>query len=102
LRNAIERIFGILKKRFPVLVASMQYPYQFQVSLVIALCVVHNFIRRHGGAEDYFNQMQVETESLNVVKNPSRLLHESNQAKEQRDKIASRMWSDYQECLGRR
>ncbi|KAH9143568.1 hypothetical protein LEN26_005051 [Aphanomyces euteiches] len=54
LRNVIERIFGILKRIFPVLSHAVQYDYQFQVQLVMALCVVHNFIRVHGCRSDVY------------------------------------------------
>ena len=32
LRNAIERIFGVLKKRFPVLTMAPEYPFESQVN----------------------------------------------------------------------
>ncbi|ETV88815.1 hypothetical protein H257_00307 [Aphanomyces astaci] len=35
LRNVIERIFGILKKRFPVLVYPVEYDFAFQVDMVL-------------------------------------------------------------------
>ncbi|XP_058086495.1 protein ALP1-like [Magnolia sinica] len=45
LRNAIERCFGVLKDRFPILKSAMQYEFQTQVQIVIACCVLHNYIR---------------------------------------------------------
>ncbi|KAL0324086.1 UNVERIFIED_CONTAM: hypothetical protein Scaly_2375700 [Sesamum calycinum] len=46
LRNVIERCFGVLKKRFPILQWGMpSYLLQHQVDLVIACCTLHNFIR---------------------------------------------------------
>ena len=51
-RNVIERVFGVLKKRFPVLTSPAPYSIDFQRDIVIALCTVHNFIRLNGGASD--------------------------------------------------
>ncbi|KAK4409469.1 hypothetical protein Sango_0019900 [Sesamum angolense] len=46
LRNVIERCFGVLKKRFPILQWGMpSYLLQHQVDIVIACCTLHNFIR---------------------------------------------------------
>ncbi|ETV79971.1 hypothetical protein H257_07167 [Aphanomyces astaci] len=58
LRNVVERIFGILKKRFLVLVCPVEYNYKFQVDLVLALCLLHNFIRQHGN--DSFEEEVVD------------------------------------------
>ena len=44
LRNAIERIFGVLKKRFKILRQQGEYLYEIQVRLVKALCCLHNII----------------------------------------------------------
>ena len=35
LRNAIERIFGVIKKRFPILVEMSPYTFPFQTDLVL-------------------------------------------------------------------
>jgi hypothetical protein len=45
LRNAIERIFGILKRQFPILGTHPDYPYSTQVKFVFALTGLQNFIR---------------------------------------------------------
>ncbi|ETV87017.1 hypothetical protein H257_02028 [Aphanomyces astaci] len=47
-RNCIERIFGIVKMRFPVMSHGVRYDYGFQVDLVIALCTLNNYIRISG------------------------------------------------------
>ncbi|XP_058076410.1 uncharacterized protein LOC131224998 [Magnolia sinica] len=44
LRNAIERCFSLLKGRFSILKSAMQYEFQTQVEIVIACCVLHNYI----------------------------------------------------------
>lgn len=43
-RNVIERIFGVIKKRWTVLVLAPQYDLDLQARLVAALIALHNFI----------------------------------------------------------
>ena len=45
MRNAIERIFGVVKRRFQILSQVPKYPFDTQVRLVFALTGLHNFIR---------------------------------------------------------
>jgi hypothetical protein len=42
--NAVERIFGIFKRRFPILTKPVEYPVGVQSRVVIALAVIHNLI----------------------------------------------------------
>ncbi|KAK1298553.1 hypothetical protein QJS10_CPB14g01405 [Acorus calamus] len=44
LRNIIERSFGVLKKRWPILQQMPNYSYETQVKIVIATIAIHNFI----------------------------------------------------------
>lgn len=46
LRNVIERAYGVLKARFPILKQMAPYPFRIQRNVVIACFAVHNFIRR--------------------------------------------------------
>jgi hypothetical protein len=45
LRNAIERIYGVVKKRFPIIVTMRSFDFSFQCDLVLCAMMVHNFIR---------------------------------------------------------
>ncbi|KAL5569766.1 hypothetical protein UlMin_026341 [Ulmus minor] len=45
LRNAIERTFGIWKKRFPILRSMHQFPLDKHAMILVACAVLHNFIR---------------------------------------------------------
>ncbi|XP_059639674.1 uncharacterized protein LOC132282061 [Cornus florida] len=45
LRNAIERAFRMLKKRFRILVDEPMFRFENQVKLVIACCIIHDHIR---------------------------------------------------------
>ena len=46
-RNAIECIFGIVKRQFRILVAAPEYDIQTQAKIVLAICTLHNFIHIH-------------------------------------------------------
>ena len=56
-RNAVERIFGILKKRFPIVCQAPEFSLAMQAKLVLACCALHNFIRIWGGAGDCFERL---------------------------------------------
>ncbi|ETV65967.1 hypothetical protein H257_17445 [Aphanomyces astaci] len=99
LRNCIERIlFGILKMRFPVLSSGVRYDCAFQVDVVLALCVVHNFIRLRGIRNDRFEQeadVQLDAVDDGESNPPPNALPpeepDNKAAKEWRNSITSRM-----------
>jgi DDE superfamily endonuclease len=107
LRNSIERIFGVLKKRFPILKKQLEYGYDGQVQLVNALCCLHNFIRKErGGEEDDFDTLDGEDLVVEVGEryqrgDPEIVLHkdltekERHEAKDFRNKMANEMWEQY-------
>ncbi|KAK1420018.1 hypothetical protein QVD17_29525 [Tagetes erecta] len=46
LRNVIERAYGVLKARFPILKQMAPFSFPIQRDIVIACFAVHNFIRK--------------------------------------------------------
>ena len=56
LRNVVERTFGVLKARFPILTMNggIPYPYKKQVQIVMACCIIHNFIRKVNEPDELF------------------------------------------------
>ncbi|KAH9092247.1 hypothetical protein LEN26_018578 [Aphanomyces euteiches] len=109
LRNVVERIFGVLKKRFPVMSSPVEYDIGFQVDMVLSLCTVHNFIRLHGCTNDIY--VQEATQELRARnKEPMQLNDhpnhhpdlESTEAKAWRDQVATDMWNQYQLHCNRR
>ncbi|KAJ0691968.1 putative harbinger transposase-derived nuclease domain-containing protein [Helianthus annuus] len=46
LRNVIERAYGVLKARFPILKQMAPFSFPIQRDIVIACFVIHNFIRK--------------------------------------------------------
>jgi hypothetical protein len=43
LRNAIKRIFEVLKRRFKILKSALKYSIQMQIDIVLALAALFNF-----------------------------------------------------------
>ena len=43
-RNVIERIFGVLKRRFRILLLAPEYNIEIQNRIPAALAALHNFI----------------------------------------------------------
>ncbi|XP_021317212.1 protein ALP1-like [Sorghum bicolor] len=48
LRVTVERAFGALKNRFRMIDNKPFHPYKTQVKLVLACCILHNWILAHG------------------------------------------------------
>lgn len=99
LRNVIERIFGVLKNRFNILVLPPHYKMDVQVRIPVALCLVHNVIRVHD-PNDMLDYRQVE--GLNEPEYDVGTLAEGpptaearTRAHRHRDEIALQMWEDY-------
>ncbi|KAI3500759.1 hypothetical protein L1887_36584 [Cichorium endivia] len=61
LRNVIERAYGVLKKRFPILKQMAPYPFSVQRDIVIACFAVHNFIRKYKIDDQLFAEMDLNT-----------------------------------------
>lgn len=101
LRNVIERIFGIFKRRFKVMATGSEYPFCTQVNLVMGCAAIHNFIRINT------NNSDVEIANLeNLISNglqPEQVLEkriseaefDDSGMKALRDEIAEAMWKDY-------
>ena len=50
-RNVIEQIFGVLKRRFRILLIAPEYNLKVQARIPVALSALHNFIRIHDPEE---------------------------------------------------
>lgn len=103
-RNVIERIFGVVKRRFRILVFPPEYTMEVQARIPAALCALHNFIRRSDPTEidDYpdgddmaigrGNGVDSEVGSLAThAVSPA----ERNRMSLKRDQIAQDMWDSY-------
>ena len=113
-RNVIERIFGVLKRRFQILLLAPEYNLHTQARLPTALCALHNFIRRYDpdegdlpgsgqgqGAQEHGNG--IGQDGMNVDEElGGDDEHENQTMATLRDRIASEMWNDYQDVLQQR
>jgi hypothetical protein len=45
LRNVIERIFGVLKRKYQILRRAPEYSMDTQTRIILACCALHNFVR---------------------------------------------------------
>jgi len=106
LRNVIERLFGVVKKRFPILVNMHSYPFQFQIALVLSCFMIHNFIRMNQGYDDEFDAWSdVDDEAGDDPEEPIAGIDEEQAITAGagfRHDIAQHMWNDYQAELGDR
>ena len=97
----IERIFGVLKRRFPILNRKPEYSYHIQVQLVPTLCALQNFIRVHSPEREieFWEQEVVERGyGSSLVENESDQegeIYDDVRMVQVREKIASDMWNDY-------
>ena len=105
LRNHIERIIGIVKKRFPVLKVATHYSPGKQVDISMACCVLHNFIRLHDGDVSWLNNDTPDIDTHLIVAVPTGdeiytsdvgAFNNTREAGNHlRDYIADKLWEDY-------
>ncbi|XP_059650392.1 uncharacterized protein LOC132296188 [Cornus florida] len=67
--NVIERIFGVLKKRFPIIGSSIEpiYDVNTQLDIILACCIIHNYLMGMDPDESLINE--VDRELFNETRN---------------------------------
>lgn len=102
LRNVIERCFGVLKARFPILKMMPNYPIRRQRQIPTACCAIHNFIRMEHASDslfqDYSNEDVVVDEEQGFQTNQEGITVEDTQSAQMaqiRDNIGNMMWENY-------
>ena len=65
LRNAIERAFGVLKKRFLIIASTTEptYSVNIQSDIVIACCILYNFLMGMDPDEKLISEVDKELEN---------------------------------------
>lgn len=100
LRNAIERSFGVLKRRFPIVRSSQEpfYSCDTQSDIFVACCILHNFLLD----EDRDKKLEHEVLQEVLDEQPQQVRHDVNNgrvrsdgAEELRNAITTQMWNDY-------
>jgi hypothetical protein len=104
-RNPIERIFGVIKKRWRILTMPIQYSPTAQAQIVTALCALHNFIMVH--AQDVevprYKNLCCGDDFQAAERGVGGSLNAERQAAEHmRYMLSTSMWDDYQEELAQR
>ena len=98
LRNVVERLFGVVKRRFPILVKMSPYPFDFQCDLVQCCFLLHNFVRINQLYEDEFYENGGD-EANDILEDENDDEEEDgpvmNALKAWRNGIADAMWEQY-------
>lgn len=102
LRNTVERVFGVVKRRFPVLVTMSPYDFDFQCEIVQCCFLLHNFVRINQLYEDEFYPDDAVPNNIvddDEVEDDDEEDVEYNAVRAWRDGIAQAMWADYEILL---
>jgi hypothetical protein len=111
LRNVVERVFGVLKSRFPIIKSMPSYAFvtqvcylcEFTLKVKIVRCIftMHNFLKINQVTEDRFDREWEENdEQLQQMDHFGDA--DDNAPSHWRDQLAQDMWCSYQEELARR
>ena len=107
LRMVIERCFGVLKARFPILTGMHSFSISRQRLIVTACCALHNFIRMYNSADEMFHVWEwsfVRNSDANLARAArvgSGGTEEAFNSRAQqvmleyRDAITAALWADY-------
>jgi hypothetical protein len=113
-RNVIERIFGVMKRRFRILLVSPEYKIAIQARIPAALCALHNYIRIHDPDEEPLPHRAVFNDNPTHQGQPAQGgpdvtdpmveddVVDDVSANVFRDRMAAEMWEDYQNILHER
>lgn len=107
LRNEIERIFGVLKRRFRILTFAPEYDLSIQARIPVAMAAMHNFILTHEplnipegpAGDDYpeprgdFHDPDHRASSEDAIAAEADNQERIGDAR--REEIANAMWADY-------
>ena len=100
LRNAIERAFGVFKKRFPIIVSTTEpnYCIDTQNEIILACCILHNYLMGVDPDESLIAEVDEEvfhSHHERVAPTPREDDENARQGDIIRDSIASAMRQNY-------
>lgn len=112
-RNVVERVFGVLKKRWAILTRPPQFDMSVQAQVPPGLAATHNFILDvdphdidnylDGDRDDLDpNPGQPQANEFGTLAAGAVTRTEKNRATSKRDDIAQAMWDDYQQVMRER
>jgi hypothetical protein len=105
----VERIFGVLKHRFRILLIAPEYDMTIQARIPPALCALHNFICRHDPSdiEDYIDNdnpshLRANDPGFGTLAHDAMTAEQRWSAEDRREEIANSMWISYQHVIRER
>ena len=98
-RNVIERVFGVLKRRYRILQLAPEYNLDIQARIPAALCAVHNFILKFDplDKEPILSNSTIDRNDNNEIDINFTETEPETSASIRRDQIAEAMWQSYQQ-----
>ena len=104
LRNVVERIFSVVKRKYQVLRTPSEYSIDTQTRIILACCTLHNYVRSiEGEKADIWLETESTTEGRKETVQPAVVMPiggvSSKRMDQFRDDIAKKMWEDYQEYI---
>ncbi|XP_014523639.1 protein ALP1-like [Vigna radiata var. radiata] len=100
LRNVIERTFGVLKKRFPIIASGIEphYGLETMTDIILVCCILHNFLCGVDNNDSLLDEVDNELKEREEHNASSSQLREDDHriGSSIRDSIADHMWRDYQ------
>ncbi|KAG2353211.1 hypothetical protein BDR07DRAFT_1496686 [Suillus spraguei] len=99
LRNVIEHILGVLKKRFRIILLPPEYNSEIQSRIPPALCLIHNIICIQD-PDDLLDYHYVESDEwrpryIGMLPDSPPTEAARTRAHDHRDQLAQAMWVDY-------
>ena len=107
LRNIIELLFGVIKRRFRILQTAPEHPMRTQVGMIYALTALNNFIYHHNNSisDNIDNEITSEEASNDVEdkdeedESSNHLEKDSKVVNAKREDIATQMWIQYRQHI---
>jgi len=98
LRNVIERTFGVLKKRFPIIASGIE-PHYFvdtMTDIVLACRILHNFLCGVDNDDCLLEEVDCELMQGDIDVSHSQTREDDYRLESQiRDTIENEMWTGY-------
>ena len=99
LHVTVERAFGSLKRRFKILDdATPFFPYPTQVDIVVACCIIHNWVI-NDGIDEYIIPEDEWVPNITHASSSSGQAHEHAYMVNFRQGVAEHIWADRQNYM---
>jgi hypothetical protein len=99
----IERIFGVVKRKYQILRTASEYSLDTQTRVILACCTLHNYVRSlEGIAADYWLETESQEGPATDIQPTVSYPKDSTSSKKMdkfRDELALHMWEQYQSYI---